>query len=275
MAVVFRAHDERLNRQVALKVFAPATAADQAARRRFIAESRAAAAVEHPHIIPVYDADEVGGLLFIAMRLVRGGDLRGLLEREGVLPPARAAGIVSQVASALDAAHGAGLVHRDVKPANILVAAPAGESDYVYLADFGVSKQATRSTSLTGTGQFLGTPNYAAPEQGRNVTVDGRADQYALACVAYHLLTGMPPFEREGPWAILMAHLSEPPPSVRVRRPELPEAVDRVLARALAKDPEERYGSCRVFAGALRAALGLAPGRAAVPAGPPVPAGPQ
>jgi serine/threonine-protein kinase len=269
MAVVFRAHDERLNRQVALKVFAPATAADQAARRRFIAESRAAAAVEHPHIIPVYDADEVGGLLFIAMRLVRGGDLRGLLEREGVLPPARAAGIVSQVASALDAAHGAGLVHRDVKPANILVAAPAGESDYVYLADFGVSKQATRSTSLTGTGQFLGTPNYAAPEQGRNVTVDGRADQYALACVAYHLLTGMPPFEREGPWAILMAHLSEPPPSVRVRRPELPEAVDRVLARALAKDPEERYGSCRVFAGALRAALGLAPGRAAVPAGPP------
>jgi serine/threonine protein kinase len=269
MALVFRAHDERLKRPVALKVFAPTTAADRAARRRFIAESRAAAAVDHPHIIPVYDADEVGGLLFIAMRLVRGGDLRGLLERQGVLPPARAAGIVSQVASALDAAHGAGLVHRDVKPANILLAEPAGEPDYVYLSDFGVSKQATRSTNLTGTGQFLGTPDYAAPEQGRNLPVDGRADQYALACVAYHLLTGTPPFEREGPWAVLMAHQSEPPPSVRARRPELPEAVDRVLARALAKVPEKRYGSCREFAGALRAALGLTPGRAAVPAGPP------
>jgi serine/threonine protein kinase len=269
MAVVFRAHDERLKRPVALKIFAPTTAADPAARQRFIAESRAAAAVDHPHIIPVYDADEANGVLFIAMRLVRGGDLRGLLEREGVLPSARAAGIVSQVASALDAAHGFGLVHRDVKPANILLAAPAGDSDYVYLSDFGVSKRAMRSASLTGTGQFIGTPDYAAPEQGRNVALDGRADQYALACVAFHLLTGARPFEREDPWAVLMAHLYEPPPSVRVRRPELPEAVDRVLARALAKAPEKRYGSCREFAGALRGALGLAPGRTAVPAGPP------
>ena len=203
------------------------------------------------------------------MRLVRGGDLRGLLEREGALPPARAAGIVSQVASALDAAHGADLVHRDVKPANILLATPAGEADYVYLSDFGVSKQVTRSMTLTGTGQFLGTPDYAAPEQGRDVRLDGRADQYALACVAYHLLTGAPPFERQSPTAVLMAHLSEPPPSVRTRRPELPEAVDRVLARALAKVPEKRYGSCQEFADALRGALGLAPGRADVPAGPP------
>jgi serine/threonine-protein kinase len=269
MGVVFRAHDEKLKRPVALKIFAPATAADQAARRRFIYESRMAAAVDHPHIIPVYDADEVGGLLFIAMRLVRGGDLRGLLEREGVLSPTRAAGIVSQVASALDAAHGAGLVHRDVKPANILLAAPAGESDYVYLSDFGLSKDATRSTSLTGTGQFLGTPDYAAPEQGRSVDLDGHADQYALACVTYHLLTGAPPFQREGSLAVLMAHQAEPPPSARVRRPELPEAVDRVLVRALAKVPEKRYGSCGEFAGALRAALGLVPGRAVVPAGPP------
>jgi serine/threonine protein kinase len=268
MAVVYRAHDERLKRLVALKVFAPIAAGDRFARQRFINESRAAAAVDHEHIIPIYEADEARGFLFIAMRLVRGGDLRGLLEREGILSPARAAGIISQVASALDAAHGAGLVHRDVKPANILLAELAGESDYVYLSDFGVSKQATRLTTLTGTGQFLGTPDYAAPEQGRDVPLDGRADQYALACVAHHLLTGAPPFEREGPSAVLMAHLSEPPPSVRERRPELREAVDRVLARALAKVPEKRYGSCREFADALRGALGLVPGWAAVPAGP-------
>ncbi len=268
MAVVYRAYDERLKRPVALKVFAPVTAADGSARQRFIRESRAAAAVDHEHIIPIYDAGDARGLLFIAMRLVRGGDLRGLLEREGMLPSARAAGIVSQVASALDAAHGAGLVHRDVKPANILLTATAGESDYVYLSDFGVSKRAMSSTTLTGVGQFLGTPDYAAPEQGRNVPLDGRADQYALACVAFHLLTGAPPFEREGPAAVLMAHLSEPPPSARVRRPELNEAVDRVLARALAKVPEKRYGSCREFAGALLGALGLAPGRTAVPTGP-------
>ena len=269
MGVVFRAHDERLRRPVALKIFAPATAADRATRQRFIAESRLAAAVDHPHIIPVYDADEAGGVLFIAMRLVRGGDLRRLLHRGGVLAPARAAGIISQVASALDAAHGAGLVHRDVKPANILLAAPVGGSDYVYLSDFGLSKHATRSTTLTRAGQFLGTPDYAAPEQGQNVAVDGRADQYALACVAYHLLTGAPPFEREDYRAVLMAHLSEPPPPVRRRRPELPEAVDRVLARALAKAPDKRFRSCQEFASALRGALGLAPGWAAVPAEPP------
>ena len=262
MGVVFRAHDERLRRPVALKIFAPATDADRATRQRFIVESRLAAAVDHPHIIPVYDAGEAGEVLFIAMRLVRGGDLRGRLQREGALAPARAAEIVFQVASALDAAHGAGLVHRDVKPANILLAGPAGESDYVYLSDFGVSKHATRSANLTRAGQFLGTPDYAAPEQGRSVAVDGRADQYALACVAYHLLTGAPPFERQESWAVIMAHQSESPPPVRRRRPELPEAVDRVLARALAKAPDERYGSCREFASALRGALGLAPGPA-------------
>ena len=274
MAVVFRAHDERLDRPVALKIFAPAVA-DKDTRQRFIHESRTAAAVDHPHIIPIYEAGEVRGFLFIAMRLVRGGDLCGLLKREGQLAPIRAAGIVSQVASALDAAHGAGLVHRDVKPGNILLAEPAGESDYVYLSDFGISKQAASSTNLTRTGQFLGTPDYAAPEQGGKIALDGRADQYALACVAYHLLTGAPPFEREGAWAVLMAHLSQPPPSVRERRPDLPETVDRVLSRALAKMPEDRYGSCCEFAAALRASLDLAPARSAVPAGPPAVAGPD
>ena len=259
MAVVFRARDERLGRPVALKILAPALAADGAFRRRFIAESRAAAAVDDPHIIPVYEAGEAGGVLFIAMRFVRGGDLRLVLEREGALAPARAAAFISPVASALDAAHGAGLVHRDVKPANILVDARPDRPDHVYLSDFGVSKGAVSSVSLTGAGQFLGTPDYSAPEQVSGRAVDGRADQYALACVAYQLLTGVVPFERDQGMAVLLAHLSEPPPSLGSRRPDLPGAADQVLARGLAKAPENRYGSCRDFADALREALGLAP----------------
>ena len=258
-AVVFRARDERLGRLVALKILAPALTADAAFRRRFIAESRAAAAVDDPHIIPVHEAGEAGGVLFIAMRFVQGGDLRRVLEREGALPPGRAAEFISPVASALDAAHAAGLVHRDVKPANILVDARAGRPDHVYLSDFGVSKGAVSSVSLTGTGQYLGTPDYSAPEQIQGRAVDGRTDQYALACLAYQLLTGTAPFERDQGLAVLLAHLSEPPPSACSRRPGLPEAADRVLARALAKAPEERYGSCGDFADALREALGLAP----------------
>jgi serine/threonine protein kinase len=259
MAVVFRARDQRLGRPVALKILAPALTADAAFRRRFIAESRAAAAVDDPHIIPVHEAGEAGGVLFIAMRFVQGGDLRRVLEREGALAPGRAAEFLSPVASALDAAHATGLVHRDVKPANILVDAREGRPDHVYLSDFGVSKGAVSSVSLTGTGQFLGTPDYSAPEQIQGRAVDGRADQYALACVAYQLLAGQVPFERDQGMAVLLAHLSEPPPSLGSRRPDLPEAADRVLARALAKHPEERYGSCRDFADALREALCLAP----------------
>jgi serine/threonine-protein kinase len=259
MAVVFRARDERLGRLVALKVLAPGLAADPAFRRRFIAESRAAAAVDDPCIIPIYEAGEADGALFIAMRFVRGGDLRLLLDREGALAPGRAMGFISPVASALDAAHGAGLVHRDVKPANILVDARQDRPDHVYLSDFGVSKGAISSVSLTGAGHFLGTPDYSAPEQIQGRAVDGRTDQYALACVAYQLLTGARPFERDQGMAVLFAHLSEPPPSLGSRRPGLPGAADRVLSRALAKAPEKRYGSCAEFADALREALGLAP----------------
>ena len=259
MAVVFRARDERLGRLVALKILAPAMAADAAFRRRFIAESRAAAVVDDPHIIPVYEAGEAGGVLFIAMRFVKGGDLRLMLDREGPLPPVQVAGFISPVASALDAAHGVGLVHRDVKPANILVDARQGRPDHVYLSDFGVSKGAISSVSLTAAGQFLGTPHYSAPEQIRGLAVDGRADQYALACVAYQLLTAVVPFERDQGMAVLLAHLSEPPPSLASRRPDLPGAVDQVLAKGLAKDPEKRYGSCGDFADALRRALGVAP----------------
>ena len=270
MAVVFRARDERLNRPVALKILAPGLASDPEFRRRFLAESRAAAAVDDPHIIPIYEAGEAEGALFIAMRFVQGGDLRHVLAREGAQPPARAAEFLSPVASALDAAHAAGLVHRDVKPANILVDVRPGRPDHVYLSDFGVSKGATASVSLTGAGQFLGTPDYSAPEQIQGRPVDSRADQYALACVAFQLLTGQPPFERDQGMAILLAHLSEPPPSLAGRRPDLPTAADEVLARALAKVPEKRFGSCADFADALRAALGLASydprGTAPVPA---------
>ena len=256
MAVVFRARDERLGRLVALKILAPALASDQMFRRRFVAESRAAAAVDDPHIIPIYEAGEASGALFIAMRFVKGGDLRLILQREGALPPERAAGFISPVASALDAAHGTGLVHRDVKPANILVDARPGRPDHVYLSDFGVSKGAMSSVSLTAAGQFLGTPDYSAPEQIQGLRVDGRVDQYALACVAYQLLTGALPFERDQGMAVLFAHLSQPPPSLGAG---FPRAADQVVARALAKVPEKRYKSCQDFADALREALGVAP----------------
>src|SRR5712692_2052157 len=261
MAVVFRAVDERLNRRVALKLLAPALAADQAFRQRFIRESRAAAAVDNPHIIPVFEAGEADGILYIAMRYVRGGDVRSLVTQAGPLPPGRVAEMISQVASALDAAHESGLVHRDVKPANMLLDASsrAGEADHVYLSDFGLTKAALAVTGLTGTGQFLGTLDYIAPEQIEGKPVDGRVDEYALACAAFELLTGKPPFEREAAMAVMYAHLSEPPPSLTSRRPDVPQAVDQVFFKALAKAAADRYATCRDFSEALREALGVKP----------------
>jgi len=259
MAVVFRAYDERLGRSIALKVMPPEWTEDEEFRRRFVAESRAAARVDDPHIIPVYEAGRAGGVLFIAMRLVAGTDLRGLLRREGALPPGRALELLSPVASALDAAHAAGLVHRDVKPGNILVDERPGRPDHVYLADFGLSKGAAAGVSLTGAGNYLGTPGYSAPEQVQGHDVDGRADQYALACVAFELLTGRAPYERDLPMAVLLAHVSAPPPSLAAQRPGMPAAADRVVARALAKRPEQRYASCRDFTDTLREAFGLPP----------------
>jgi serine/threonine protein kinase len=258
MAVVFRALDERLNRHVALKVLASAIAADEAFRHRFIRESQAAAAVDDPHIIPVYQAGEVDKVLFIAMRLVRGGDVTTLVRREGPLTPRRAATIISAVASSLDAAHEAGLVHRDVKPANILLDIRQGRPDHVYLSDFGLSKSAFGVSGITATGQFLGTPSYIAPEQIDNKTIDGRADQYSLAATAFELLSGTPPFRGDQPMAVVYAHLSEPPPALTSRRPDLPRAVDAVFARALAKNPADRFGSCQEFAEEMRRALGIA-----------------
>jgi serine/threonine protein kinase len=257
MAVVYLARDERLDRPVALKVLAPVLAEDEAFRKRFIRESRAAAAVEDPHIIPVFEAGEAGGMLYIAMRYVPGGDVRTMVRRDGPLPPGRAAAAIAQVASALDAAHAAGLVHRDVKPANMLVDRRSNRSDHVYLADFGLSKKRlAASAGLTGTGQFVGTLDYSAPEQIRGRPADGRTDQYALACAAFELLTGAPPFHHEEAAAVMYAHLSEPPPPVTSRRAGLPPAVDQAVARALAKVPADRYASCQEFADALLQALG-------------------
>src|SRR6202522_51962 len=256
MAVVFRAQDERLGRQVALKILSPALAADEAFRHRFMRESRSAAAVDDPHIIPVFEAGDADGGLFIAMRYVPGGDARPLLRGLGPLPVARAAPIISAVASALDAAHAAGLVHRDVKPANMLVDTRPGRPDHVYLSDFGLSKDAV-SADLTSTGPFLGTLDYCAPEQIQGRRVDARTDEYALACAAFALLSGQPPFPREQGMAVLYAQLSAPPPLLTARDPDLPPAVDDVLVRALAKAPEDRYASCGEFAEALRAAFGF------------------
>jgi len=263
MAAVFRARDERLGRVVALKLLA----GDEEVRKRFVREARAVAAVDHPHIIPVYEAGEAAGVLFIAMRFVAGDDLRVVVSREGALRPRRAAAFISPVASALDAAHDAGLVHRDVKPANMLVDVGPHRPEHVYLSDFGVARGVVSSSGLTRAGQFLGTPDYAAPEQVSGQAVDGRADQYALACVAYTLLSGSVLFRRDVPMAVLYAHLSVPPPRLTAVRPELPDAVNEVLARALAKDPDDRYDSCGTFADELREALGLEPYDPSRPAG--------
>jgi serine/threonine-protein kinase len=257
MAVVFRARDERLRRPVALKILSPALAEDDEFRRRFIRESRSAAAVDDPHIIPVFEAGDANGVLFIAMRFVPGGDVGTLVRRLGPLPGPRAAAIVSAMASALDAAHAAGLVHRDVKPANMLVDARPGRPDHVYLSDFGLTKGAWSSTSLTATGHFMGTLDYSAPEQIRGEKVDARTDEYALACVAFALLCGRPPFHRGEAMAVMYAQLSEPPPTLGSLRAGLAPEVEHVMRRALAKAPGERYPSCGEFADALRAALGL------------------
>ena len=259
MAVVFRAIDERLGRQVAVKVLAPVLAADEAFRQRFIRESRAAAAVDDPHIIPVFEAGESDGALFIAMRYVGGGDVRSLVASRGALTPTRAAAILSPVASALDTAHAAGLIHRDVKPANMLLDVRADRPDHVYLTDFGLSKGALSSIGLTGTGLFLGTPDYVSPEQIAGRELDGRTDQYSLACTAFELLGGRPPFQRDHPIAVIYAHTSEAPPKLTGSRAELPPAVDAVMAKALAKSPDDRYPNCQEFAGSLRQALGLPP----------------
>jgi tRNA A-37 threonylcarbamoyl transferase component Bud32 len=261
MAVVYRASDLSLNRVVALKILAPELARDVAFRERFIREMRAAAAVDHPHIVPVFDAGEANGALFIAMLYAGGRDVRSLISTDLPLPAARVADIVGQVASALDAAHARGLIHRDVKPANMLLAESGGDGrpDHVYLSDFGLSKQSFSSASLTLTGQFLGTLDYMAPEQVEGSPIDGRADLYGLACACYEMFTGTPPFRRDHNFAAIWAQLSAPAPSLLTPRPDLNPAIDQVIRKALAKSPDDRYPTCGDFAGALREACELTP----------------
>lgn len=216
MAMVFRAHEEKLGRLVALKVMAQELASDVEFRARFLRESRTVSAVDSPYIIPVYAAGEADGVLYIATRFVPGGDLgKALRLAGGVLSADRALDLVAQVAAALDAAHAAGLVHRDVKPGNVLIDAVPGRTEHAYLSDFGLSKRIKSASGLTAAGHFLGTPDYCAPEQISGRDVDGRADQYSLACVAFTLLTGTPPFHRDEPVPMLFAHLNDPVP----RRP--------------------------------------------------------
>jgi YVTN family beta-propeller protein len=251
MGEVYRAHDPRLDRNVALKVLAPRYAEDDDFRDRLLRESRLAASLDHPNVIPVYDAGEVDGRLYLAMRYVEGTDLGKILREDGVLAPERAVAFAEQMADALDAAHERGLVHRDVKPSNILI----DRRGHAYLADFGL----TQSVSDRGPtdGSLMGTIGYIAPEQIRGETVDGRADQYALGCLLFECLTGTLPYQGRSDLAAMFAHLEEPVPSATKRLASLPPAIDEVLARAMAKEPAERYETCQELVEEARAALGL------------------
>jgi serine/threonine protein kinase/uncharacterized RDD family membrane protein YckC len=258
MGVVYRATQLALDRTVALKLIAPEIAGDEGFRERFKRESRIAASIEHPNVIPVHEAGEADGLLFIAMRFVDGTDLRELLQRAGALSPLRVAAIVAQIARALDAAHASGLVHRDVKPGNVLIA-DRGGGEHVYLTDFGLTKRSASDSALTGTGQWVGTLDYVAPEQIEGRRVDGRTDVYALGCVLFEALTGHVPFERDTDVSKLWAHISEPPPSPSARHPGVPPAFDAVVARAMAKDPDARFASAGELAAAASAAAAQRP----------------
>ena len=258
MGVVYRATDRRLGRPVALKLLAPAIADDEAFRKRFVQESQMAAAIDDPNIIPIYEADEIDGAFYLAMRFVEGTDLESRL-RLGPFEPREVVHVLAQVASALDAAHARGLVHRDVKPGNVLIAAGStlDRPDHVYLTDFGLTKH--RGTQTAMTGGFLGTLAYIAPEQIEGRDVDGRADEYSLACMAFECLTGAPPFSRPNDVAVINAHLHDRPPSAHAVVAAVPTATDAVLGRAMAKRPADRYDTCGAFIDALRDALGVRP----------------
>jgi serine/threonine protein kinase len=258
MGVVYVARQRSPARKVALKLITPAFADDEVFRRRFLREGTAAAAIEHPHILPVYAVGESDGNLFMAMRLVDGMDLREILRGSAELPLDRVERIVGQVGGALDAAHARGLIHRDVKPGNVLVAEQSDpeDPDFCYLMDFGVSTwTASSAATITATGQIVGTANYMAPEQIEGGRVDGSADLYSLGCVLYECLTGEAPFSGRSPAAILYGHVHEEAPAPTSTRPGLPPGVDAVTDRALRKVPEQRYASCRELTRDLRAAL--------------------
>jgi Protein kinase domain len=278
MAVVYLAQDQQTGGTVAVKIVAPELAGDAAFRSRFLHDSRVAASVGHPNIIPIYEADEAAGNLYVAMHYVQGGDARSLLNRYGPLPVDWAWTIIAGVASALDACHTRGLIHGDVRPANVLLdagdqangaAQPGsdGGPGHVYLADFGMSRSSP-SSEIIAAGQ-VEPLDYAAPEQIERHEIDGRADLYSLACSGYELLCGTPPFGQDQGLTLMYAQLYAPPPSAAAQRPDLPSAVDAVLATALAKNPEDRFATCGQFAEALRTALGSSDYASAAPPVPP------
>src|SRR5215211_3423553 len=257
MGVVYLAEQPELGRKVAIKVIAPALASDPDYLERFRRESRLAAAIEHPNAIPIYEAgvaDE--DMPYLVMRYVEGEDLSSLLRREGRLDARRAAAIVDQIAGALDEAHARGLVHRDIKPANVIVESRRG-TEHAYLTDFGLTREMDASSGVTATGRWVGTIDYASPEQIKGRPVDARCDVYALGCVLFTTLTGRLPFERDEDVAKLYAHVSEPPPAASAVVPGVSQEVDRVISRAMAKDPDFRFPSAGDFG---RAALAAATG---------------
>jgi serine/threonine protein kinase len=258
MSVVYEAENPRLGSTVALKVLAPELATNDLFRARFLKESRIAASLNHPNVIPIYDMGAHDDLLFIAMRYVVGADLRMVLKAKGWLTPDQALLLIGQAGRALDAAHRHGLVHRDVKPGNILIERGSddeGEPDHVYLSDFGISKHVASRSGLTATGEFMGTIDYISPEQIRGRPVDGRADIYSLGCVLYECLTGRVPFDKDVNAAVIWAHVEEMPTAPSTMQPALPPSIDQVLAKALAKDPADRYATCRELIAAVRDAL--------------------
>jgi serine/threonine protein kinase len=256
MGTVYLATHERLERRVALKLIAPDLAGDPEFRSRFLRESQLAASLDHPHVIPIYDADEVDGVLYLAMRYVDGPSLQAQIRERGALPQADALRIAEQIGGALDDAHAADLIHRDLKPANILLA-----DGHAYLCDFGLAKR-TSSQAMTQAGSFLGTVDYCSPEQIRGEPLDGRADVYSLGCVLYHCLSGEPPYARDSEIAVLQAHLNEPPPQLAVD-------LDDVFAKAMAKDREDRYSTAGALARDLRDAIeGGAPATVRAPKAP-------
>ncbi len=255
MGVVYLAEQRDLGRKVALKLLAPDFADDEALRARFLRESHLAASIDHANIIPIYEAGEADGTYYLAMRYVEGTDLDDRL-KAGPLDPDLTVALLAQVAGALDAAHAQGLVHRDVKPANLLLADEGGEVPHVYLTDFGLTKKRASQSGLTRAGSTLGTLEYMAPEQVEGREVDAPADEYALACVAFQCLTGRVPFVRDSDVAVAMAHLHDAPPSAVALQSELPAGVDVVLARGMAKDREARYETCAALMADLRRALG-------------------
>ncbi len=253
MGVVYLARDLTLERMAALKVVTPELADDPEFRERFLREARLAASLDHPNIVPIHHAGEVNGRLYIAMRYV-SSDLRTVIDADAPLEPGRAISLLDQAATGLDAAHRRGLVHRDVKPANILIEPGSDESDVerAFLTDFGLVKHLDSATRLTRSGMFLGTLEYAAPEQLQGKTLDGRTDLYALGCILFECLTGSPPYEAQTEAQMMYAHVFEPPPRPSERSPELPRALDDVIARAMAKEIADRYATCAALIAAAR-----------------------